>query len=388
MKDRKFVGNVLRELESDENRDLLDKILSPEALDLLRVQEDEKDTDYKSFKTWKDNDTKATPTTSYGITKNGISTAGKYQEYANLKYNEFAMNHKPFYLEDKYIEKTWQLLNDKNESPTLRNILARRIAQYHSVVNSAILDGYTNNKFSTDYNDIERQLTLLNYHTINMAGKPDFENSMSVQAIRLNNHAMLAQSFIQEGTGEVKNYIKQGKVSNTASRRNLYNSRHFFSSELPTPDEYINYLAPIRDGKTLKNEVKKAYATLDNASTNWAVMNDYDLKSPKTDLKGYEVHSSRIPAETDVSAHTIPTKKFSSHNSRMAQAALQYPQAKEEHEKVMADMQKGYGIGEILGNIFKNIGNSISSIFTNKQKNSNIDTTGDQNDGNTNNNLQ
>lgn len=376
MKDRKFINNVIKDLESDENRDLLDKILSQEALDLLRVQEDEKDVDYSKFKTWKDNDSKATPTTSYGITKNGIITAGKYQEYANLKYSEFAMNHKPFYLEDKYINKTWELLNDKNESPTLRNILARRIAQYHSVVNSAILDGYTNNKFSTDYNDVERQLTLLNYHTINMAGKPNFENSMSIQAIRLNNHAMLAQSFIQDGTDEIKNYIKQGKVSKTASRRNLYNSRHFFSSQLPTPNEYVEYLTPITDKDTLKNEVKKAYATLDNASTHWSVMNDYDLKTPKTDLTGYKVHSSRIPSETETSTHTIPVKDFSSKNSKMAEAAIQYPQDQANVQQ-FNDMQKA-NIGQFVGDILKNIGNGISSLFTNKQKNSNINTTGDQ----------
>ena len=378
MRDRKFVNNVLRELESDDNRDLLDKILSPEALDLLRVQEDEKDVDYSKFKTWKDNDSKATPTTSYGITKNGISTAGKYQEYANLKYSEFAMNHKPFYLEDKYIDKTWELLNDKNESPTLRNILARRIAQYHSVVNSAILDGYTNNKFSTDYNDVERQLTLLNYHTLNIAGSPDFENSMSTQAIRLNNHAMLAQSFIQEGTGEVKNYIKQGKVYDNASRRNLYNSRHFFSSQLPTPDEYLEYLAPIRDKKTLKNEVKKAYATLNNASARWNVMNDYELKTPKTDLTGYEVHSSRIPAKTDTSKHTTPINDFSSKNSKMAEAALQYPQDQANAQQ-FNDMQKA-NIGQFVGDILKNIGNGITSLFTSKQKISNINTGDEQND--------
>lgn len=371
-RDEKYINLLADELLNDENKEILDKVLSQEALNLLRVQEDEKDNDYSKFKTWKDKDDKKTPTVSYGITKEGIETAGRYNEYLTLGYSNLCVNKKPFYLEEKNVDKTWKFLNDDSQPVALRNELARRIAQYHAVINSAILDGYTNNKFSNDYNDVERQLTLLNYHTLNMAAKVDFENSMSVQAIRLNNHAMLAQSFIQKATGETKDYIKQGKIDENANRRNMYNSRFFFSKELPNPEDYINYLKPINKNN-VKDKIRKTYMTLDNLSTHWFANNDYELEKPKTDLTGYQVHSSRIRAPKWNMPHTTPIDEFSSKNSKLAEASNQYRESKEKQKQINENIKNPVlNIGEVLSNLFSDLSTRTKNFFTNNKKSDNI----------------
>lgn len=261
---------ILSEIDSDENADTLEDIFPEEALNILKIQEG-----HYGLST----DPKGIYTTFFGITKNGVKTASQVEKYTKIEVPE-------------YVKRAWEILGNESNYNTEEGKancekLAGRVNQYYQWFQSSLLDGYTSNKFS-NLPAITRYAVLIDSNPFSMY---KMENSLLVEAIRLNNRALIAKSLYSSGRKDIQGneivdeagFKKFFPFQTTDSRsfKHYFNSKLSMANDIPSVEEYKQIeMDTRRDGKKEVPQEKwdMLDKTLDNmASTIFKDNNYWDL---------------------------------------------------------------------------------------------------------------
>lgn len=283
------------------NGEVLDDVFPKEAQDYLQIQEKHEEPGP---------DPKGIITTLYGVTKNGCETASKADNYVLIPGGV-----------PEFVKNAWDILQSKElqaENPKVYEKLARRVSQYHAWTKSALFDGWTNGNFSR-MPAMARYATLIEYNT---DGGFNLANSLTVQAIRLNNPALLAKSFYssakkddsgayvlaQNGLKEIQTWPDEG----SRNFKHMANAKLIFSDGFPTKEQYA-----AREGGSKENDGKGAVkserwqildATINNLTPYYYINQDMSQAPEGMEYRNPDAFQGR-KYKDDIKAAIDPTKQ-------------------------------------------------------------------------------
>ena len=192
------------------------------------------------------------------------------------------------------------------------------MSQYHAWTKSALFDGWTNGNFSR-MPAMARYATLIEYNT---DGGFNLANSLTVQAIRLNNPALLAKSFYssakkddsgayvlaQNGLKEIQTWPDEG----SRNFKHMANAKLIFSDGFPTKEQYAAREGGSRedDGKgAVKNDRWQILdSTINNLVSYYYINQDMSQAPEGMEYRNPEAFQGR-KQQDEIKSAIDPTKQ-------------------------------------------------------------------------------